>query len=114
MKNRIKELRRSKKLTQEEFADKIFLKKSAISAYENGTREVPDRVINNICSAFNVNKNWLVNGTGDMMVDLTDNTNFDEEVKMLLRKIQTLDDKDKQAIEHLINTLYEKNLKKED
>ncbi|MDU6115930.1 MAG: helix-turn-helix transcriptional regulator [Paeniclostridium sordellii] len=114
MKNRIKELRRSKKLTQEEFADKIFLKKSAISAYENGTREVPDRVINNICSAFNVNKNWLVNGTGDMMVDLTDDTNFDEEVKMLLRKIQTLDDKDKQAIEHLINTLYEKNLKKED
>lgn len=114
MKNRIKELRRCKKLTQEEFADKIFLKKSAISAYENGTREVPDRVINNICSAFNVNKNWLVNGTGDMMVDLTDDTNFDEEVKMLLRKIQTLDDKDKQAIEHLINTLYEKNLKKED
>lgn len=114
MKNRIKELRRSKKLTQEEFADKIFLKKSAISAYENGTREVPDRVINNICSAFNVNKNWLVNGTGNMMVDLTDDTNFDEEVKILLRKIQTLDDKDKQAIEHLINTLYEKNLKKED
>lgn len=114
MKNRIKKLRTSKKLTQEEFADKIFLKKSAISAYENGTREVPDRVINNICSAFNVNKDWLVNGTGDMMVDLTDDTNFDEEVKILLRKIQTLDDKDKQAIEHLINTLYEKNLKKED
>ncbi|MEG2983838.1 MAG: helix-turn-helix transcriptional regulator [Peptostreptococcaceae bacterium] len=114
MKNRIKELRSYTRLTQEEFADKIFLKKSAISAYENGTREVPDRVINNICSAFNVNKSWLVEGSGEMLIDLTAETNFSEEVKNMLRKWQTLNDKDKKAIEQLINTSYENNQKKED
>lgn len=114
MKDRIKELRKYTKLNQEEFADKIFLKKSAISAYENGTREVPDRAINNICSAFNVNKDWLVNGDGEMLVDLAAETDFSEEVKVLLRKFQSLNENDRKAIEQLINTSYENNLKKED
>lgn len=114
MRKRIKELRKYTKLNQEEFADKIFLKKSAISAYENGKREIPDRVVNNICSAFNVNKDWLVNGSGEMLVDLAAETDFNEEVKILLKKFQTLNDKDKKAIEQLINTSYENTLKKED
>lgn len=114
MRKRIKELRKYEKLNQEEFADKIFLKKSAISAYENGTREIPDRVINNICSAFNVNKEWLVEGKGEMLVDLAAETHFSDEVKMLLKKFQSLNENDRKAIEQLINTSYENNLKKED
>lgn len=110
--DRIKELRKYNKLNQEEFADRIFLKKSAISAYENGTREVPERAINNICSAFNVNKDWLVKGEGEMLVDLAAETDFPDEVKTLLRKYQSLNENDRKAIEQLINTSYENNQKK--
>lgn len=66
MNNRLKKLRKILSLSQEEFGKKINLSKPTISALENQTRGITDRVISDICETFNVNEEWLRNGTGEM------------------------------------------------
>ncbi len=66
MNERIKELRKALKLTQQEFADRLNIKRGAIANYEVGRNEPIDAVISLICKEFNVNEEWLRDGTGDM------------------------------------------------
>lgn len=61
---RIKELRKSLKLSQEEFGEAIGLTKSSISNIEKGVRNVTDQHIKLLVSAFNVNDHWLRTGEG--------------------------------------------------
>lgn len=71
MGERIKELRKKLGLTQQEFADKLGIKRGAVANYEIG-RNVPiDAVISLICREFNVNEDWLRNGTGPMITALS-------------------------------------------
>lgn len=70
MNERIKKLRKHLDLTQREFAEKIGVKQNTVAQYEMG-RNVPiDSVISLICREFNVNEEWLRNGTGEMFVAL--------------------------------------------
>ena len=65
---RIKKLRKVLDLTQQEFADKIGVKRNTIATYEIG-RNVPlDAVIVLICREFNVSETWLRTGEGDMFL----------------------------------------------
>ena len=64
--NRISILRKKLNFNQSEFGEKINVTRSAISNYEKGTRNIMDRVITDICREFNVNEEWLRNGTGEM------------------------------------------------
>lgn len=66
MNNRIKELRKSLGLNQTEFGEGINLSKSQIACYENGSRNVTDRSISDICEKYNVNEEWLRHGVGEM------------------------------------------------
>lgn len=50
----IKALRRSKKLTQQEFANVLGVSRNSISRYENGTSVISTNLIDKICSKFNV------------------------------------------------------------
>lgn len=71
MKDRIKKIRKELDLTQQKFADRIGVKQNTVAQYEMG-RNVPiDSVISLICREFNVNEEWLRNGTGDMFISLT-------------------------------------------
>ena len=64
MKDRIKELRKNKKLTQAEFGERIGVKGNTITTYENGSRVPSEAVIKSICRVFNVNEDWLRTGRG--------------------------------------------------
>ncbi len=66
MKDRIKSLRKSLDLTQQEFADRIGLKRNSVASYEIGRNEPMDAVILSICREFNVNEKWLKTGVGEM------------------------------------------------
>lgn len=66
MNERIKKLRKALDLTQQEFADKISVKRGAIANYEIGRNIPSDSVISLICREFNVSEEWLRNGTGEM------------------------------------------------
>lgn len=71
MHNRIKEVRNSAGLTQQEFADRLGIKRTNIGSYETGARCPSDAVISLICREFHINEAWLRTGEGDMKVDLT-------------------------------------------
>ena len=63
---RFKDLRKELRLTQEVFANKIGLSKSAISAVESDKSFISQNVMSTLFMEFNVNLNWLVVGVGKM------------------------------------------------
>lgn len=70
MNERIRKLRRQLDLTQREFGDRIGVKQNTVAQYEMG-RNIPiDSIISLICREFNVNEEWLRNGTGEMFLEL--------------------------------------------
>ena len=66
---RIQQIRKTAKMTQDEFADKIGLSKNFVWMIEKGERTPSERTVKDICREFKVNYDWLVNGTGDMFQD---------------------------------------------
>lgn len=73
MDDRIKELRKYLKLTQQEFGERIGVKANTITSYESGSRTPNNSTILAICKEFNVNEDWLRTGEGAMMKELTRN-----------------------------------------
>lgn len=71
MKNRIKQLRQANNLTQQEFADRLGIKRGTLANYELGRNEPIDAVVTLICREFDVNENWLRHGIGEMKSEST-------------------------------------------
>lgn len=72
MNERLKELRKSLELPQTAFGKKIGITGGGISLLEKGKRNLTDQMILAICREFNVNEEWLRNGSGEMFLDFTD------------------------------------------
>lgn len=64
MHERIKSLRRNLKMTQQEFADRLHIKRGAVANYEVGRNVPADSVIALICKEFGVSEMWLRTGEG--------------------------------------------------
>ena len=73
MKNRIKALRKALKLSQTEFAQKLGMTMQGIQKWEYGTVEIKLSSLNLISETFNVNPDWLLNGTGEMFLNNANN-----------------------------------------
>lgn len=71
---RIRLVRKEKRLTQDVFADKLGLTKNFISLIETGGREPSDRTLADICRIFSVSEEWLHNGIGDKFIIPEDET----------------------------------------
>lgn len=63
---RIKQLRRYLDLTQQEFADRIGVKRNTIANYETKRNNPVDSVVSLICREFSVREEWLRTGEGEM------------------------------------------------
>ena len=87
---RIKQIRSSKKLTQDDFAEIIGLTKNFISLIETGNRTPSDRTISDICRVFHVNESWLRTGDGEMFRPV----NRDAELAAFLGDIMKDEDDD--------------------
>lgn len=70
MNERIRELRKTLGLTLEKFGEPIGVKKSTLSSMENGVSGVTTQMVKSICREYNVNEEWLVNGTGEMFSEI--------------------------------------------
>ena len=68
---RIKRLRKSLNMTQQELADRISIKRTTIANYEAGRNVPVDSVIALICREFQVNETWLRTGAGEMKAQTT-------------------------------------------
>lgn len=69
MGERFKQLRKKLGLSQIEFAKRLGLTRGAISNIEAGKVQPKPLLIDLICSTFGANKEWLVNGTGQMLAE---------------------------------------------
>lgn len=116
MNTRIKEIRKSLNLTQQQFADSINLSRSNLSAIENETVGITDRNIKVICSVYNVNEDWLRSGKGEMFKNISDDDEFnilvgklvaeeDNFKKRVIEEMLKLDDEDWIFIEKFINKI---------
>ena len=63
---RIKEIRIKLGISQVEFSKRTFISKSFYGDIELGKKNVNDRIIQLISTQFNVNKEWLKTGKGEM------------------------------------------------
>lgn len=65
---RVKELRKTLRLTQEKFGERIGVKKNTISQIESGVNGVTDQLRLAVCREFRVSEDWLRTGEGEMFV----------------------------------------------
>lgn len=84
MNDRLKKLRKALDLTQQEFADRIGVKRNSLANYETGRNTPIDAIIVSICREFNVNEEWLRSGTGDMFLPVDRNADIARLTKLLL------------------------------
>jgi transcriptional regulator with XRE-family HTH domain len=64
--DRIRLVRKTLGLNQEEFARRIGLTQTALSMIEIGKVALTEKNIKLICATFDVNENWLRTGKGEM------------------------------------------------
>lgn len=65
MSERIKQIRKGKDISQEEFGNKIGITRSSVSLLESGRNNPSKQTIKLICQEFSVNELWLRTGQGN-------------------------------------------------
>lgn len=120
LKERIKEVRKALKLSQEEFGKALGVTKSSISNMESGRFNATDTIIKLICREFNVNENWLRTGEGEMFVEISEdeqladffgkiqNSDESDSIKLLMKTIAKLDDEGLQKVRDFIEIFMQK------
>ena len=63
---RIKEFRKSLKLTQTEFGSKIGVAQGHLTGLESGNKRITEKTVKVICSVYGVSEKWVKEGKGDM------------------------------------------------
>ena len=97
MDERIKILRKKLGLTLDKFGERLGVTKTTISRLENGVNNVTEQMLKSICREFNVNEEWLRNGTGEMFINTEDE---DAEYEQICNELGI---KDKRARQIIIN-----------
>ena len=85
-------IRQNAGLTMTAFAEKLNLSKSTISLAENNKQALSVRVIVDICEKFNIRREWLETGEGEMHEETKDS------VMRLMKAEYNLDDIDYKII----------------
>lgn len=80
---RVKEIRKSLKLTLEKFGEKLGVKKNAISQIETGRNSLTDQMAKAICREFDVDYTWLTTGEGNMFLKLPEENEYFKTVTQL-------------------------------
>lgn len=102
MNERIKMIRLNHCLSQEEFGNRICIKKASVSRLESGDNNPSDRTVKLICQEFGVNEHWLRTGEG-----LPDTIDSQEE--RFSKNIAKLQRTDNETIINWVNAIAETN-----
>lgn len=128
MNERLKKLRKTLDLTQQEFADKVGTPRDNIGGYETGRRKPSDAVISLICKTNfppkgKVNENWLRTGEGgddNMFIEAPRDEQISNFVGELLKgeedsfkrrfisMLAALDESDWESLKKIVELLQEK------
>ncbi len=102
-KDRLKQARLEKGVTQEQLGEQIGVAKSTITGYEKGNSEPDMLKMKKIMRALNIDANYLLQ---DEMKQSADNNTSLEELK-LLKKYRVLDERGKKIVNTVLNVEYE-------
>jgi len=89
---RIQKVREALGISQREFAKRIFISKSLLNNIELGSRSITDRTIQLISTEFNVNKDWLLTGKGDMFTAPPPDIQFEQLMDIFKKMDKSLRD----------------------
>jgi transcriptional regulator with XRE-family HTH domain len=90
MKVRLKQLRKSLGLTQEEFGKRIGMSDVAISYMESGRTALSKQNTRLICLTFGVREEWLETGEGNMMDDEAQASEYERRLVELFRQLSPI------------------------
>lgn len=120
MNERIKKLRKALDLTQQKFADQLGVKRNTVAQWELGINALTDQTVTSICREFNVNEDWLRNGTGDMFIEMSPSDEIaqfagelmaesdDSFKKRLISGLAMLDDTGWKVLEDFLDSIQKK------
>ena len=97
MKDRIRIVRETNKLTLRKFAEILGLNPSAVSLYESGKRVPSNAVLTSISKEFHISYAWLKTGEGPMEDPLPD----DEALDRLTETYRSLPDRLRSLVDAL-------------
>ncbi len=101
MKDRIKRLRKERKLNQEKFGEALGVATSTIGSWESGARSIPKARVFQICQIFNVRQDWLERGVGSMTPQ-AENAENEAEAR-LFERVARLTTEQKNAVADFID-----------
>lgn len=87
--NRIKELRVSQKITQNDFASRLGVTKSAISSYENGSRLPSYDILIKISRIFKVSTDYLLGCVDEKVQTISVSGLTDKQIASIKSSINT-------------------------
>ncbi|MDY4723225.1 MAG: helix-turn-helix domain-containing protein [Clostridium paraputrificum] len=121
MNERFKLIRKKENLSQNDFGKMLGVSRDVIGNIEYGRVEPKLLLINHLCDVFNINKEWLLYGTGEMysiskedkelskiILELSESNG---ELYKLISKLQNLDNDYIEIISNLVESLLEKQKK---
>jgi len=115
---RIKVLRKTLKLTQTNFGEKVAIAQGHLTNIETGKRDVTEKNIKIICFEFNVSESWLRTGEGDIFNNLSRKDEIiipqdcnNEFAKNFAKVLSRLNDSDWDVLEKIVHMLLEENKK---
>lgn len=85
-KNRIKKLRKDKKLTQSQLSELTGITTSLISKYENGSKEVGLDNATRLAEALETSLDYLIRGEGEPIIKYQNNPNLNLDIFLTLKR----------------------------
>ncbi|MBH0340069.1 XRE family transcriptional regulator [Bacillus thuringiensis] len=100
---RLKDLRREKKLTQQDIADVLGIEKSNISRFESGKQSLSSENIIKTAKYFDVSVDYILGISDYKTINKKKEEQIPKDVVELIKKINTLSPEKRQLIESLID-----------
>lgn len=110
---RVKEIRRSLKLTLEKFGERLGVGKTAISKIEKGENNLSSQMMKAICNEYRVNFEYLESGIGEMFSDvpqtvvdeLCEQYDLDEFDRIMIQEYLKLDESSRNVLKAYIRSI---------
>lgn len=114
MNERLKKLRETLNLSQEEFGKRIGSARNTIANYEIGRRTPSNTVVLSICREFRVNYYWLTEGVGEMFIgapqsvvdEIAEDYGLDNEDKKIIEKYLELSPEQRKVIKNYLRSVF--------
>lgn len=112
---RLRELRKARKLTQEEMAEMLEVARTTYANYEQGTREPDNKTLNKLADYFQVSSDYLLGRDVPKWATPEDLINLEEILQNNVHMAyggEDLTEEDKQRVQEVLKVIFWDRLKK--